>query len=512
MIETQGFVGLVEASDAMCKAANVEFIKRTQIGGGYVTTLRPRRRGTVKAAVEAGAAAAGKVGELVAAHVIPAPHDGLKGSSSNSPLKKCGPAALGWACTPEGGRATRTRVRRQAMKILVSNIGSTSFKFRLFDMGGAKRPERELAAGGADRIGHSGGKVSWAVAGGTGRTEARDFADHGAAITACLEQLVAGGVISDFADIGAIGFKAVMGGDFEAVARVDDKLLERMEYFAPVAPAHNPPYIAAMRMFAKTLPGVPLVAAFETGFHRTNPPRRTRYAVPEDWATRYGVHRYGFHGASHRYVNTRVAELTGRTDLRLISCHLGGSSSLCAAIGGKSVATSMGLSPQSGLPQSNRAGDFDVFGLALLGRQTGMSLEQMLKALSGNAGLAALSGTTGDARDIEQGAAKGCPKCKLALEAFATAVRDYLGAYLVEMNGADAIAFTGGIGEKAPLWRSAILKDLSFCGIVLDEQANQAARGEGRIDAATSKVQLWIVPTNEELIVARQTLELLQPK
>lgn len=395
------------------------------------------------------------------------------------------------------------------MKILVSNIGSTSFKYRLFDMGQAEGGERELARGGADRIGHAGGKLSW-TAGGTRHEADRDCADHGAAITACLEQLVAGGVIGAAADISAVGFKAVLAGDGEAVCRVDEKLLERMEYFAPVAPAHNPPYIAAMRMFARTLPGTPLVAAFETGFHQTNPPRRRRYAVPEQWDARYGVHRYGFHGASHRYVATRMAELTGRGDLKLISCHLGGSSSLCASAGGVSVATSMGLSPQSGLPQSNRAGDFDVFGLNLLARQSGMDLDAMLKALSSQGGLAALSGTSGDARDIENGAAAGDERCRLAIDLFATAVRDYVGAYMIELNGPDAIAFTGGIGEKGPIWREAILRDLSWFGIVLDGQANARTRDEGRIDAPDSKVQLWVTPTNEELIVARQTRAVLE--
>lgn len=396
------------------------------------------------------------------------------------------------------------------MKILVANIGSTSFKYRLYDMGGAEGQERQLARGGADRIGHAGGKVSWAIDGGASQALDRDCPDHGAAIRACLAPLVAAGVIADLEDISAIGFKAVMAGDFEPVARVDDRLLERMEYFAPVAPAHNPPYVEAMRTFRQALPSTPLVAAFETGFHRTIPPRRQRYAVPEEWATRYGIHRYGFHGASHRYLNVRMAELAGRRDLRLITCHLGGSSSLCASAGGRSVATSMGLSPQSGLPQNNRAGDFDVFGLSLLARQTGMDLPAMLEALSREGGLAALSGTGGDARDIEDGVARGDERCRLALDAFATAVRDCLGAYLVELGGADAIAFTGGIGEKGPLWREAILRDLAFCGIEMDAAANAKLRTEGRFDAPSSRVQLWVVPTNEELIVARQARALLE--
>ncbi len=395
------------------------------------------------------------------------------------------------------------------MKILVSNIGSTSFKYRLFDMGGGLGQERELASGGADRIGSTGGQLSWSLAGGDKGKRARDCADHGQAIRACLDRLIEGGVIDSPEAIDAIGFKAVMAGDYEPVAMVNEETLKRMEYFAPVAPAHNPPYMAAMRMFARELPDTPMVAAFETGYHQTVPARRRRYAVPEAWDREHQVHRFGFHGASHRYIATRMAELAGRDDLKLISCHLGGSSSLCASIGGASVAVSMGLSPQSGLPQSNRAGDFDVFALNLLARQTGMDLPAMLEALASESGLAALSGTSGDARDIETGAADGDPRCQLAMDVFATAVRDYLGSYLVELNGADAIAFTGGIGEKGSLWRQAILRDLSFAGIVLDEAANDRTRDEGPIHASSSRVQLWVVPTNEELIVARQTRELL---
>lgn len=394
------------------------------------------------------------------------------------------------------------------MKILVSNIGSTSFKYRLFEMGDADGGERELARGGADRIGQSGGKVSWSI-GESSQTVEKDCADHGQAISACLSQLAEGGIIASADDIDAIGFKAVMAGDYAAVAAVDEALLERMEYFVPIAPAHNPPYIAAMRRFAEQLPDTPLVAAFEPGFHRTIPPRRRRYAVPEQWATEYGLQRYGFHGASHRYVAQRMIELTGKSDLKLISCHLGGSSSVCASAGGESRANSFGLSPQSGLPQSNRAGDLDVFALKLVSERTGMSLDEMLTQLAGKSGLAALSGTSGDARDIEDQAQAGDERCRLAIDAFATAVRDYIGAYMVELNGADAIAFAGGVGEKGPIWRAAILCEMDFAGVKLDPAANENTRTEGPIHAADSKVAVWVVPTNEELIVARQTRALL---
>jgi acetate kinase len=393
------------------------------------------------------------------------------------------------------------------MKILVSNIGSTSFKFRLFDMG---EMERELACGGADRIGQGGGQLKCQV-GGAKKAVSRDFADHGQAIVAVLDELVGAGVLATLADLGAVAFKAVMGGDCEPVCMVDDRLLERMEYFVPVAPAHNPPYIAAMKMFRKVMAGTPLVVAFEPGFHCTIPQRRRLYAVPPEWAENYGVKRYGFHGASHRYIATRTLELMPQAG-RIISCHLGGSSSVCAIRDGKSVATSMGLSPQSGLPQGNRAGDFDVFALALLAKEAGQTTEQVLAELGSKSGLAAISGTGGDMRDIENAANAGDKRSILARELFATAVRDYIGAYLVELGGADAIAFTGGIGEKDWDLRRMICRGLDFAGIGLDVGKNKDASGEGRVETAGSSAAIWVMPTNEELVVARLAAEFLKKK
>jgi len=390
------------------------------------------------------------------------------------------------------------------MKILVSNIGSTSFKFRLFDMADG---EREIAAGGADRIGGEGGSLQLVIDGHSSSRQ-RDFANHGQCIQFVLDQLVAGGALASPSDLDAVAFKAVMGGDCQPVMFVDEKLLQRMEYFVPVAPAHNPPYIAAMRMFAKVLPDTPLVAAFEPGFHQTMPPRRRYYAVPPNWADRYGIKRYGFHGASHRYIATRLAELMPQAG-RVISCHLGGSSSLCAIRDGQSIATSMGLSPQSGLPQCNRAGDLDPYSLKLMAAQTGRDLDALLAELGSGAGLAALSGTGGDMRDIRNGADSGHERCALALAVYVTAIRDYLGAYLVELGGADAIVFTGGIGLNNPALRADVLAGLGFAGVRLDPAKNNHCTRDDRIDADDSVTAVWVLKTNEELIVARQAAELL---
>ncbi len=233
--------------------------------------------------------------------------------------------------------------------------------------------------------------------------------DHAAAVAECLRQLTDEqyGCLQSVDEVGAIGFKAVHGGRAGGVVRVDSDVLNAMQEMARVAPAHNPPYIAAMRQLNEKLPQIPLVAAFETGFHETIPPRLQHYAVPVEWAESFGIRRWGFHGASHRYVAQRTAELLGRNNLRVISCHLGGSSSLCAIRNGESVATSMGMSPQSGLPQNNRVGDFDPFALPVLMERTGKTLDEVLELLANECGLQGLSGVNGDVRDLGEAAAGG---------------------------------------------------------------------------------------------------------
>src|SRR5262249_21942379 len=281
-----------------------------------------------------------------------------------------------------------------------------------------------------------------------------------------------------------------------------------MEDYADVAPAHNPPYVTAMRLLNRELPEIPLVAAFETGFHESIAPGLRHYAVPLEWATKHGVKRWGVHGASHRFIAGRASELLKNPDAKIISCHLGGSSSLCAIKAGKSVANSLGMSPQTGLPHNNRVGDFDVFALPAILRGTGKSLEQILDELANRSGLLGLSGFN-DLRDVEAAAEMGEQRARLALDVFVSAVRHYLGAYLMELNGADAIVFTGGIGENSVRMREAVCESLDWFGIRLDKEKNASAKGEMPIHASDSRVQLWIMPTNEEIVVARQTQTLL---
>jgi len=393
------------------------------------------------------------------------------------------------------------------MKILVANLGSTSFKYRLYDL---SRGEALLARGAVERIGSENAKVTTRSDKGDSEV-GRPIADHGDAVQICLDQLTdpASGVLKDASEVAAIGFKAVHAKDVSGVQLVDERVLAAMEAFADVAPAHNPPYIKAMRMLGGRFPGLPLVAAFETGFHRTIPEANQRYAIPDEWATAHGIRRWGFHGASHRYIAGRMAELLGRDDLKLISCHLGGSSSLCASRAGKSVATSMGMSPQTGLPQNNRVGDFDVFALPAVLRATGLTLDQALDTLANRSGLEGIGGAGNDLRDIEAAAGSGNERARLALDVYIASVRHHLGAYLVELGGADAIAFTGGIGENSVLIRERVCRDLDWLGIALDPAAHASGPAERVVSDPDSRVQIWTVPTNEEIVVARQVRDLL---
>ena len=404
------------------------------------------------------------------------------------------------------------------MKILIANLGSTSFKYRLFEVSAqsdAVGDEQELARGGVERIGGQESRVYASLEGaGAAATEVETIQpvpDHGVALEAAIAQLTAEeGPLSSIADVAAIGFKAVHGGRVSGVVRVDDSVLEAMEEMADVAPAHNPPYVKAMKQLAERFPDVPLVAAFETDFHSTIPDRNARYAVPTEWVEKHLVRRWGFHGASHRFVAGRLLENMDQRPLRAVQCHLGGSSSICWTRDGQSVGTSMGMSPQSGLPQNNRSGDVDPYALLHVSKTTGRSLEDLLVELSTRAGLAGMSGTSGDMRDLEAATANGNEAARVAIDVYISSIRHWLGGGMVELGGLDVIAFTGGIGENSPATRAAVVAGLTDLGIEIDSTANKSgATGERRIEAARSPVAIWIIPTNEEVIVARQTRNLL---
>ena len=375
------------------------------------------------------------------------------------------------------------------MKILIANIGSTSFKYRLLEMPG----EAVLAQGRVERIGRPGG----------------DCPDYDTAIRLCLDEVIGPGrPLAALADLAAVGFKAVHAGPLGGARRVDETVLAAMEEFAFVAPAHNPPYVAAMKAFRRGAPSLPLVALFETAFFDSLDEATTTYAIPYAW-TRMGVRRYGFHGASHRAASERAQALLGRTDLRHVSCHLGGSSSVAAIRSGTAVDTSFGLSPQSGLPQNNRVGDMDAFAALFVMRKLGLDADALARALANESGLAGISGGSGDVRDLEDAAAKGDARSRLALDVFVQAVRHYLGAFLVRLGGLDVLSFSGGIGENSAAVRAAVCEGLSELGIDLDPGRNAAARGESVLSPEGARVTILLVPADEERIVARAVAQVV---
>jgi len=369
------------------------------------------------------------------------------------------------------------------VKILIANIGSTSFKYRLLETDG----ERVLGQGRVERIGQAGGGCP----------------DHDAAIRRALDEVVGPGrPLGAVSDLAAVGFKAVHAGPLGGARLVDDAVLAAMEEFAFVAPAHNPPYVAAMRAFRRLAPSLPLVALFETAFFDRLDEATTTYAIPYEW-TRMGVRRYGFHGASHRAASERARAVLGREDLRHVSCHLGGSSSVAAIRAGVAVDTSFGLSPQSGLPQNNRVGDMDAFAALFVMKKLGLDADAMAKILAGQSGLAGIGGGTGDVRDLEEAAARGDDRARLALDVFVQAVRHYLGAFLVKLGGLDVLTFSGGIGENSADVRAAVCAGLGELGIGLDPARNRAAKGEAVLSPDGARVTILLVPADEERIVAR---------
>ena len=354
--------------------------------------------------------------------------------------------------------------------------------------------ESIMAEGRIERIGQPGGECP----------------DYPTAIRKCLASIAGEGkALASLAEIGAVGFKVVHAGPHNQSQLIGDELLRAMEEFTFFAPAHNPPYIAAIQAFRQELPGVPLVAVIETSPYRFMDEAATTYAVPHEWRRQHGIRRYGFHGASHRAANEYTQALLGRKNLRHISCHLGGSSSVAAFRDGVAIDTSFGTSPQSGLPQNNRVGDIDSFAVLHMMKKLSVGPNEMARILGSESGLAGISGTCGDMRDLDQAAASGDKRSQLALAVFVRAIRHYLGAFQLELGGVDAITFSGGIGENSAETRDAVLKNLTAFGIELDEKKNRSASGLKTISADDSAVKILIVPANEEMIVARETVKVV---
>ena len=391
------------------------------------------------------------------------------------------------------------------MKILVVNLGSTSLKYRLFDFAG--EGER-IAEGGFERV--------------------ENFRKT---VDTCLEDLKQDGRVESFDDLAAVGFKTVLAEGVSGCARLDESVLKAMEAGNSAAPAHNPAYLAGIRVFSERLPRTPLVALFETAFYQWIPETAKCYAVPASWRER-GVRRWGFHGASHKFVAERSAEILGRGDvaerarrlyadegrtpirqpsLRVISCHLGGSSSVTGIRDGVAIGNSMGYSPQSGLPQNNRVGDVDAFAVLHVMRQAGLTVEEAERQLCADAGLKGLSGGQSDIRDIQAQAEAGRKSAQFALDFLVYETRRWMGSYYLLLNGADALSFTGGIGENRAEIREGVCAGLDQLGIRLDAEKNRSIEGvEGEISAPDSKTKIFVIPANEEWIVAREVKRFLE--
>jgi len=389
------------------------------------------------------------------------------------------------------------------MNILVANLGSTSFKYRLFGLQGESA--RSLAKGGFERV-----------------------TDHRVAIDQALGELADAGLVRGPDDLAAVAFKTVLGGDVTGCVLADERVEQALRATADVAPAHNPAYAEGLRVFRERLPSVPRVALFETAFYQWVPDYARRYAVPEAWYLA-GIRRHGFHGASHKFIAERSAELLGREDIaaavrrlyldgprvipgapvRVISCHLGGSSSVTGISDGVAIGTSMGLSPQSGLPQNNRVGDLDSAALPTAMRRLGLSFEQAERALTKEAGLLGLSGVSNDLRDIKAAADRGDKRAQTALDVYVHSIRHWVGAFWFDLGGCDALTFTGGIGENAAWLREAVCAGLSDLGLDLDCERNTANPPESDLAANESRTRVFAIPANEELVVAREAARLL---
>lgn len=396
------------------------------------------------------------------------------------------------------------------MKILVSNVGSSSYKYQIIDM----ENEQMLTRGVVERIGDAPSKYTHSVPSKPDLKGEIYAPDHNAAIEHVVDLIIdpEKGVLRDLSEIGGVGFKTVYAQGITRSAIIDEEAIKAMEEYIPLAPVHNPPYIASIQAFQKLLQNVPLVGVFETWFHETIPDYVREFGVPHEWKEKYGVRRYGFHGASHRYISQRVPEILKlpKNSLKIISCHLGGSSSLCAIDAGRSVDTSMGFSTQCGVFQSTRCGDLDPFIIPYIMDKEGLTTDEIRQALCTESGMLGISGVGGDLRDILKAAENGNRRAKLALDAYHYGVKKFIGAYIAGMGGVDAIAFTGGIGQKSAISREAICDVSEFMGVKLDRNKNRQIVDEGIVSADDSRVMILVVPTNEEIIVARETLRIIK--
>jgi acetate kinase len=390
------------------------------------------------------------------------------------------------------------------MQILIANVGSTSFKYKLyFD-------SKVVAQGRLERIGDASSPQRYEV-GDTFEETDISLPDYASAVRSVLDRLTKT-VLRSINDLDAVGFKTVHLRGQAGTLELSEGVLQRMADYNDLAPAHNPPYIEAIRIFRSIEPSLKLVGLFEAAFHTTIPDYAYIYSVPYSWYEDYGVRKYGFHGASHRYVSERVPQLMNRSpkELRIVSCHLGGSSSLCAIKDGISVDTTMGFSPQEGVINGTRNGSIDAFIVPHIMDKEGLSTNQIRKILDSESGLLGLSGVSGDMRDLQAAEAAGNDRARLAVEAFCYSVKKEIGAMTTALGGIDALAFAGGIGERASAIRARVCEGMDYLGIDLDVGRNETGPEERELSSDTSRVKSFVITTDEEAIVARAVAEYLE--
>ena len=398
------------------------------------------------------------------------------------------------------------------MKILVLNCGSSSLKYQLIDMSN----EEVLCVGLVERIGIEGSVLKQEKDGVEGKLRVEQpMKNHQDAIKLVLDAVVDPqyGGVKDIKEVEAVGHRVVHGGEkFAGSVLITDEVKAALEECIELAPLHNPANIMGIEACEAILPGVPMVGVFDTAFHQTMPKSSYLYGLPHELYTKYGVRRYGFHGTSHRYVSQRAAAMLGKNieDCKIITCHLGNGASVAAIDGGKSVDTSMGFTPLEGLIMGTRCGDIDAAILPFLMEKEGLDAKGLSDLMNKKSGVYGMTGISSDFRDIEDAAAQNNELAQVALESYAKKVKKYIGSYAAEMNGVDAVVFTAGVGENGIDMRADIMANMDFLGMKLDEEANKVRGKERVISTEDSKVKILLIPTNEELMIARDTLELVK--
>ena len=396
------------------------------------------------------------------------------------------------------------------MNILVINCGSSSLKFQLID----SESEKCLGKGLCERIGEAKGVVNFTPDGGDKISLEKPLPDHKSAFDAVIAQLTDEntGIIKDMKEVGAVGHRVVHGGEYfsESVV-IDDDVIKKIEACNSLAPLHNPANIIGIKASMEVMPGIKNVAVFDTAFHQTMDKKAYLYAIPNEYYEKYKIRRYGFHGTSHSFVSKRAAELVNKPydKVKTIVCHIGNGASICAVENGKSVDTSMGLTPLAGVVMGTRSGDIDPSIVDVIAREENLTTADVIDILNKKSGVTALSGISADFRDISGAIENGDERAKVAMEAYAHAIVRYVGAYAAVMNGVDVIAFTAGVGENQIMLREMVMSHLEYLGVKINKEANNTRSKEIMISSEDSKVKVFVIPTNEELAIARETLELI---